>query len=327
MSQHDRGFLRGIWGAKTMGIVALAISATASICSPAQAASGDSCDRQCLIGIADGYFSALAAHDPSRLPVAANVKFAENNAVLKLGEGHWKGGGKETYRMQIFDPEQGGIGILAVIPATDGPAVMVLRLKVERRLISEVEAIVVYKGKDSLVVPEHLAGTKPSFYWTRTLRPAERNNRYELMGAAEAYWIAFQSEGSPDYVPAPLMPDTVRTENGAQTTLTTFPVSMVPPGQRARLPKGQTEIPTGTAAEQFDSGTFKGLEIHDRRYPVVDVQVGAVLSMARFADPHLVWVPKEGKVVGEFFAVTQGKIGEIAAAYTVPTKVGPSPWQ
>jgi hypothetical protein len=84
---------------------------------------------------------------------------------LKLGEGHWKAGGRESYRMQIFDPRQGGIGIEAVIPTAYGPAPMVLRLKVENNLITEVEAIVVYKqGKDNFGAPERLAGTQPSFY-------------------------------------------------------------------------------------------------------------------------------------------------------------------
>ena len=301
---------------------ALSLFAGLALGNVAGAATADDCDRQCLKKFADLYFVALAAHDPAKLPVAANVKFTENNAVLKLGEGHWKAGGKESYRMQIFDPEQGGIGIEAVIPSASGPAVMALRLKIEHQLISEVDAVVTYKASGPIFGPEKLAGTEPAYFWTRTIRPTERNSRYELIAATEGYWRAFETTGTPEYIRAPLLPDTLRTENGLQTTDTTMAIANVPANL---LPKGfvpppDGRIPTGTATEQFDGGIFKGMKIAERRYPVVDVEVGAVLSMARFG------ATPEGAVVAEFFAITQGKIRQIAAVFTAPTKPSRSPW-
>jgi hypothetical protein len=51
-------------------------------------AQGDACDRECLNGIAEQYLNALAAKDPSKLPLAsATVKFTENGQRLRLGDG------------------------------------------------------------------------------------------------------------------------------------------------------------------------------------------------------------------------------------------------
>lgn len=48
------------------------------------------CDRACLKGMITKYVDAIVAHDPSKLPLAANVRFTEDSKDLKLGEGLWK---------------------------------------------------------------------------------------------------------------------------------------------------------------------------------------------------------------------------------------------
>jgi hypothetical protein len=47
----------------------------------------EDCDRLCLEGFVNSYLEALAARDPSRLPLADNVVFVENQQVLNLGDG------------------------------------------------------------------------------------------------------------------------------------------------------------------------------------------------------------------------------------------------
>ena len=44
-----------------------------------------SCDRSCLLAIADTYLSALVAHDPSKAPMAPNAKFTEQGQVMAVG--------------------------------------------------------------------------------------------------------------------------------------------------------------------------------------------------------------------------------------------------
>ncbi len=53
------------------------------------AAASNDCDRACLNGFVDKYLAAVVAHDPSKLPHTANVKYSENNVMLHLGDGLW----------------------------------------------------------------------------------------------------------------------------------------------------------------------------------------------------------------------------------------------
>jgi len=271
------------------------------------------CDRECLQRIADLYFEALAQHKPSLLPLAPNVKYAETGKVLKVGEGLWKNAGAPTYRLEIFDPQTGGIGIDAVVPDGGVPTIVGMRIKVENHLITEIESILVRDDEPSVFhAPEKLV--QPSRYFTRKLRPAEQNSRYELMAAADAYFRAFETEGTPDYIRAPLLPDTLRFENGLQATNIDLKVHKAT-----------------TAAEQFDNAMFKGTKVYDRRYPVVDTEKGVVMALVRFhnnrTDPEPVASAARGDAfVCEIFAVTQGKIMEIQATWIQPPEELPTPF-
>lgn len=44
---------------------------------------GQTCDRACLNGFVDLYWSALVAHDPDRLPLTPNARYTENGQTLK----------------------------------------------------------------------------------------------------------------------------------------------------------------------------------------------------------------------------------------------------
>lgn len=271
------------------------------------------CDRECLAKISDLYFEALAQHNPSLLPLAPNLKYSETGTVLKVGEGIWKNAGAPTYRMQIFDPRTGGIGIDAVVPDGGVPTIVALRLKVENHVITEIESVLV-RGDDPAVfhAPEKLI--QPSRYFTRKLRPAEQNSRLELMAAADAYFRAFETEGTPDYIRAPLLPDTLRFENGLQATNIDLKVHKAT-----------------TAAEQFDNAMFKGTKVYDRRYPVVDTDTGVAMALVRFhsnasAPPPDSSAARGDAFVCEFFAVTQGKIVEIQATWIQPKEQLPTPF-
>ena len=271
-------------------------AAFALISTPALAAAPD-CDRACLKGIADGYLVALTANDASKLPVAAGVKVTENGAPSKLGEGVWKVAGPlGSYRLELYDPEQGGIGLYTSVQEKAGLALYVSRLKVVDRRITEVETLVSRKGSyANLWAPENLKGVSPNF--SRTIRKAERNSRLELMAAGDAYFRAFSTNGTPDYHPAPLMPGTERFENGVQTTNVS-----------------RNGNPGSTAMEQFDSGRFKGFTFNNLRYPVVDEERGVVMMILHFGPrpdrPGRPGTP-DISLVMETFAVQAGKIVEV----------------
>jgi hypothetical protein len=303
--------------------LAVAMSLVVAVTSTSASAAVNDCDRTCLRKMADLYFDALAQHQPSLLPLSAQVKFTETGRILKLGEGLWKHAGKPTYRCDLLDPQSGGIGVEAVVPENGVPTIVALRLKVENHLITEVESIVIRPSdKAALTIqgfavyaPELLVA--PSKYFTRKLRPAEQNSRYELTAAADGYFRAFETEGTPDYIKVAALPDTLRFENGVQAAnVETSAVGNIP-----------------TVSAQFDLAMFKGAKVTDRRYPVVDTEIGAVMSLVRFGDgeaepprPKDGSEPRGAAYVSEIFAVTQGKIVEIQAVWVPSLGRLPTPW-
>lgn len=286
------------------------------------------CDRACLAEMTDLYFEALAANDPSMAPFASNAKYTETGVVKRIGEGLWETvEGPPTYRLNLYDPETGGIGVHARLPERGVQTLLSLRLKVVDGLITEAEALVI--PGDTRIVgaqPEDL--TEPSAYWTRTIPVVERNSRFEIIAAADAYFRGFETNGTPEYIPAPLTPDTDRRENGILYTNTRI-----------------GDLVTSTARSGFDAGNFAGMQVRDRRYPVVDTETGAVMSLVRFGDPMGELSPaslpldRDGQpqeapdlmvgasFVSEVFSVRAGRIAEIHA-YWIPAAEGhvPTPW-
>ena len=106
------------------------------------------CDRTCLVEIAEDYLAALAAHDPSRAPLADELAFVENITRLTTGEGLWAtaAGPATAFRIYVPDSVAGTIGLLTVIErATEHgvePAQLAARLRIVERKITEAEHLV-----------------------------------------------------------------------------------------------------------------------------------------------------------------------------------------
>ena len=233
----------------------LLIVAITAAASPAA-----TCDRACLQGIIDSYIDAMAKHDPSRLPVAASVKFTENGKELKLGEGFWKTAGASTYRLYAIDPQAGDAAAQAVVAENGELDTFFVRLKVKAGKISEAETLVCRKGQAGFFAPEKMTAA-PALYG-EPVKDSERSVRSQLIDDASAYFTAVQTEGTKDYHSAPLSPAMNRFENGVQTT--NVPV---------------LGSPAMSGAEQLDKGIFKGLVIDHRRFPVVDEEHGIVIGL------------------------------------------------
>ena len=81
----------------------------------AQAQSGH-CDRTCLEGMISAYLTALAAHEPGRLPAAPGVKYAENDQPLLLGTGEWQiAAPPGKYRHVFADSQSGQVAAITTI--------------------------------------------------------------------------------------------------------------------------------------------------------------------------------------------------------------------
>ena len=283
--------LRASRFAAATAVVAL-FAAAAPQPARAQAAA---CDSACLRGFVDIWFEALSARDPAKLPLAENVKFTENGRVLEIGQGFWNTAGKpHRYRDYIVDPQTGNASALSAVTEYDGIVQTFVRLKIVARKITEIETFAVRVGDHRWFNPGNLDNLDGSF---NAVAPTTgRATREQLVAAADAYFTAVTTEGTPQFVPAPFGTGVKRIENGLQTTMN----DKDPVVDRHRLPP---EV-------QLERAYYKGANVQDRRFPVVDVEHGTVLAVATFR--------REGPdaptlLLAEAFKVTDGKIREIRA--------------
>jgi hypothetical protein len=144
------------------------------------------CDRACLNGFVDQYLAALVAHDPSKLPLTKTARYTENGQTLKLGDGMWgpvitMG----TYKLYFADPKAGQAGFFGTLEEHGHPAILGLRLKVENRRISEMEAIVIRStARGSFSSPQDL---KDQPLLNEPVAAADSNTRDELVTIANSY--------------------------------------------------------------------------------------------------------------------------------------------
>jgi hypothetical protein len=229
------------------------------------------CDRACLDGMVDHYLDALVAHNPAELPTASNVKFTENTAVLKIGQGTWgtfNGIGK--FKLHFDDVARGEAGYIGTMKEWGYPVIFCLRLKVTGGKIAEVEDFVV---RDEGAAKK-LDAMQPNPLFNEEIPPAQRESRAELVKIANMYFSGLQQNtGKGDY---PFAPDCDRIENATQTT------------NNSELPRTQPDNP-GLAVmklgclAQFKTGYFKIVtKISDRRFVIVDPERGLVFAFAFF---------------------------------------------
>ncbi len=310
--------------AAAAAMIALSVLAAAAPghAATAHPVSSASCGAACLQTFVDRYLEALAARDPSRLPVAAHVKFTENTRPLQLGDGLW---GTITkvgpYRHLFTDPATGEVALFGNIEEQGTPALFVLRLKIEARKITEVETIVVRKqDMGSFLNTDRTL--KP--IWDEVTPPARRLSRAELVRTANLYFEALEkSDGSV----APFDDDCVRVENGVQTVN-----NKAAAGQASDVAKGFNPGAM-TCREQINTRLFSYISrIHPRRYVVVDEPHQSVLAMVMFHHSGRITevdVPGHGKqkmvaaalrpfdvVIGEAFRIKDHKLREVEAVMT-----------
>jgi hypothetical protein len=237
------------------------------------------CNRACLEGLIDQYLAALVAHDPKRLPLSADVKYTENAQVVPLGDGFWKTAqGIGNYRHVFADPPQGQVALMGTMVEAGAPILMSVRLRVELGRITEIESVYFKPGGGG---PNNIAAMdksgKAEDIWFRTIPPAQRLPRQQMIAVADAYFSGLQKNdgkgvnGSPTY---PFTPDCHRIENGAPTT-------NVPPP--ANLAPGAVNLFSLDCLAQFQKGYYYVVQnIHSRRYPLVDEERGVVWAHCVF---------------------------------------------
>ncbi|WP_437782435.1 hypothetical protein [Sorangium sp. So ce1097] len=162
-------------------------------------APGGACTRELLDGLLDDYFAALAAGDPSSLPLAEGVKFTENAMKADIGTtDFWKNAGEVKHSQRALDTGACSAAAQAVIPEGGRDLPVGLRIKVEGSEMTEIETIVVRPGDytASFAVasdPAAIIAIADDIGWHDEVPAAQRATREELTGWIDKYFRAFPS--------------------------------------------------------------------------------------------------------------------------------------
>lgn len=262
------------------------------------------CDRACLQTTLDQYLTALVERAPGRAPLAIGFRQTENAVVTVPGTGLWQSVtalGKLDRR--YFDATTEQAAYFGTIEEAGNPAIATLRLKVEDRKITEAEWVISRKGDPGLGPlgggqadaayhdSDYLLAHAPA---ERVVPQRERLTRSELVAIANSYFDGLSAHEG-DIILA--HPGCVRIENGALTT------------QRPLDGGGQTDCTSEGAMRNIFAVTA-------RRYPVVDEEAQAVLSIVLFQ--RYPGVDMRRNLLAEWFFIDAGKIRTVYASMYYP---------
>ncbi|HUK03308.1 MAG TPA: hypothetical protein VLW26_13630 [Steroidobacteraceae bacterium] len=200
---------------------------SASLCllllvvSSAQAASkstpvpAPTCDRECLRGMITTYLYALLKHDSGKLPVSDKLRVTEDaiekplakvsllNTVTRL----------RGFRQDILDERMGMAGADVVVEESGAPTMLVVRLKVVDRKITEIETVATRGRAEGLIF--NIDGlSAPSEVMNYAPRPEQLASRDDAIKAALHYPAGLNSAKTFAAVDAPFAPNAYRYENG-----------------------------------------------------------------------------------------------------------------
>lgn len=291
------------------------------------AQSATASDRARLEKIVDRYLEALVANAPSALPVTDDLVFAENDQLLRLGEGCWATiTGLGTYRHLFADGRGDRVGFIGTLRENGVPVIYDLCLQLDSSnehgdRIAVIESLII---RDPLGASrlEGMGGPEP--VWLAAVPQARRLSRRELAATAGRYLAGMENnDGTGDY--SFFHRKCNRIEHGLQTT-------NVKTGA-AYGHSHDTDFASLSAEEQWKTG-FLGFvtEIRDRRILVVDEERQVVLLAATldhngtvrkidmttgktFVIPPYFDVPRTLQVM-EAFRVRDGKLYRIEMTLT-----------
>ncbi len=98
-------------------------------------------DRAALLKLADTYLAALVAHDPGKVPLAADAKVVENVTRIKPGEGLWKTAtsAPTEFKIVVPDPVSQEVGGFDVMQNDGRPARANVQIYAEQRTAGQEE--------------------------------------------------------------------------------------------------------------------------------------------------------------------------------------------
>jgi hypothetical protein len=252
------------------------------------------------------YLNAMAAHDPSPLPVAPNAKFTEDGVQMKLGEGAWKTVTKlRPYRVDFIDVQQGVAAVHTVVEENGMPVLFAARLKVVDRKLTEIETMVVRNREEgALWGPDNLK--EPTAMMRYVPQASERMPRAQMVEIAARYPAGLKM-GSFEKSDVPFAPNAYRFENG---------IRMAGPGCTFQPP----------SCENMRTQRIPTLAGLTQRLVAVDEEMGVVLFWMNFGPGSLPGAGGRALVTFEAFKVYGGLVHAAEAIFEGQPSGGSSGW-
>jgi hypothetical protein len=232
----------------------------------------------------------MVAHKPDALAVSDKVRFTEDTVTMKLGEGLWKNAtGLRAHRQDILDVREGVAASQVIVEESGSPIMLMLRLKVADKKITEVETQVT-RNRDEGAIFNIDAIQAISKGMNLVPERGQLNSREDAIKIAEFYPAGLKI-GSFVEVDAPFAPDAYRIENG---------------GIAAGAGCGRA------GCENIKAQTIMKHPAITTRVAAVDEQLGIVLLRMNFGDTGS-YGPGNALIVWEAFKVYGGQIHAVEA--------------
>jgi hypothetical protein len=289
-------------------------------------ASAADCNRACLKETMTKYLTALVAQDPSKAPLAPNMRFTEDSKDLKAGEGLWKLATKlGDYRQDYIDVKEQVVLSHVIVEESGKPAFFTARLKVSNGKITEAETLVTHPTER--MAPRGEFTTRPGM----ELPPprGKQNKREDLIRIAD-YYPRGLTIGGFDKVDAPFAPNAFRIENGfvmagegcGRATPSGRPTTAAPAGQPAVTASAPQDV-----AGCRDIKTQRIIEhpALTKSLAAVDEEQGTVVFWMNFGDTGT-YGPGNGLVTFEAFKVFDNQLQVVQAFLKVMPKETQRGW-
>ena len=170
------------------------------------------CDRACLSGMMTQFIDALVAHDSSKLPLAANVRYTEDSRNARLGEGIWKSvtanGG---FRQDYIDTRKQIAAAHLHLREGETQVLYSVLLHVADRKIAGIETLVQRVTAGGKFQPTELG--KPIRGMNTPVPAGQKNSRDEMVRIALTYPEGLRVGNFTDGG-TPFADDAYRVENG-----------------------------------------------------------------------------------------------------------------
>jgi hypothetical protein len=282
----------------------------------ASAAAND-CDRGCLKNMLDQYLNAVIKHDLSAAPLFVGFRQTENAVVVRAGTGMWTSvTGLGKIQRRYVDPVTGQAAYFGTVEEHSDLAIVTVRVRVERRQITEAEWLIDRKGDPGLngpaqpgqpagnfFDPDNLTANPPP---DKIVAKEARSSREAMLAATNSYFDGITSHDGSIIM---AYPGCSRTENGFTVT------------GRSRAPASGGPPVVGDCTSNLQ--TINVQMVAARRYPIMDEEAGVVLAIA-------VFLRKPGTATrrnafSEWFVIEGNKIRSIYSAMFYPEPELPVP--